>query len=147
MDIAKGVLVNADITAYILEVLGAPAGARELPTDGTTLRSLMLAEAGFERVFNGRDFTGIKFVVGANCRPKPAGCAQTEPTGAFAVENGTIVARGTPEATGIAISNTSTSLFDSTTATNRSRGSIASLPFHLRITFRSLPKLTFAVHG
>jgi mono/diheme cytochrome c family protein len=87
----------ADITAYLLQVLGVPAGRRELATDQTTLRSLMLNEPGFQRVFNGRDFTGIKFVVGANCRPEPAGCAQTEPRGAFAVENGTIVSRGTPE--------------------------------------------------
>ena len=35
-------------------------------------------EPGFEKVFNGRDFTGIRFVLGANCAPKPAGCGQTE---------------------------------------------------------------------
>lgn len=87
----------ADMTAYILQVLGAPAGERELPTNATTLRSLMLDEAGFERIFNGRDFTGIRFVLGANCRPKPAGCAQTDPAEAFALENGMIVSRGTPE--------------------------------------------------
>jgi hypothetical protein len=86
-----------DITAYILKVLGVPAGSRELPTNVNMLRSLMLNEPGFERLFNGRDFTGIKFVVGANCRPRPAGCAQTASTGAFGVDDGTIVSRGTPE--------------------------------------------------
>jgi len=87
----------ADMAAYILQLLGAPAGARELPPNPGLLRAMMVNEPGFERIFNGKDFTGIKFVIGTNCRPKPAGCAQTEPSGAFVVEDGTMVARGTPE--------------------------------------------------
>jgi len=86
-----------DITAYFLKVYGAPAGSEELHSSVNAMKSMALNEPGFEKVFNGKDFTGIKFVVGANCAPRPAGCGQTQPGEAFKVEDGTIMTPGTPE--------------------------------------------------
>ena len=50
----------------------------------------MINEPGFEPVFNGEDFAGIKFVLGPRCKPAPFGCAKTEPGNVLWVENGTI---------------------------------------------------------
>jgi hypothetical protein len=61
------------------------------------MKSMMLNEPAFRRVFNGKDFSGIKFVIGAQCSPKPGGCAQAEPKGAFDVTDGTIISTGSPE--------------------------------------------------
>ena len=86
-----------DLTAYLLKVYGAPAGTEELAFNVNAMKSMMLNEPGFEKAFNGKDFSGIRFVLGANCTPRPIGCAQTSPTGAFRVEDGVIVSTGTPE--------------------------------------------------
>ena len=82
--------MRADITAYILQQNGLPAGKEMLRPDPDAMRMMMLNEPGFERVFNGKDFSGVKFVLGPNCLPQPAGCARTDPAGVVWVENGTI---------------------------------------------------------
>jgi hypothetical protein len=58
------------------------------------MKSMMLNEPGFERLFNGKDFSGIKLVVGPNCRVADAGCHQQEPGRPFVIRDGTIVATG-----------------------------------------------------
>ena len=90
--------VKVDIVAYILQQSGFPAGRVDLPFDVPTMKLMKLAgsivEADFERVFNGRDFTGLKFLVGPNCRPAPEGCGRTDPGNVFRVEDGEIVTTG-----------------------------------------------------
>jgi mono/diheme cytochrome c family protein len=85
-----------DITAYILRSNGMPAGDRELRDDLTAMESMPLLEKGYQRLFNGRDFTGFKFLLGANCTPKPSGCGKIDPAPTFQIENGTIVCSGKP---------------------------------------------------
>ena len=95
---AIGPVAKVDIVAYILQQSGFPAGPVELPFDVPAMKLMPLAggivEAGFERVFNGRDFAGLKFLLGPNCRPAPEGCGRTEPGNVFRVENGEIVTTG-----------------------------------------------------
>jgi mono/diheme cytochrome c family protein len=94
---ALGPASKVDIVAYLLQQSGFPAGPVELPLDVPLMKSMKLAgasEAGFERVFNGRDFAGLKFLIGPNCRPAPAGCGRTDPGNTFWVENGEIVTNG-----------------------------------------------------
>ena len=94
--------VKIDIVAYILQANGLPAGARELTTDTTTLKQLRIPnpavkapdETGFVSLFNGKDFTGWKFMLGPNCRPAPDGCGKTTPSGVFRVVEGKIVCTG-----------------------------------------------------
>ena len=94
--------VKIDIAAYILQANGLPAGARELTTDAATLKQLRIPnpaveepdETGFVPLFNGRDFSGWKFVLGPNCRPAPDGCGRTTPSGVFKVVDGKIVCTG-----------------------------------------------------
>ena len=81
---------RADITAYILQANGLPSGKDVLRADPDAMRMMMLNEPGFERVFNGKDFSGIKFVLGPNCLPQPEGCARTDPAGVVWVEKSTI---------------------------------------------------------
>ena len=81
---------RADIAAYLLEANGFPAGPNELTPDLTAMKAMMINEPGFEPVFNGKDFAGIKFVLGPRCKPAPFGCAKTEPGNVLWVENGTI---------------------------------------------------------
>lgn len=83
-----------DVTAYVLKINGAPAGAEELVFSEHAMKSMMLDEPGFERLFNGKDFTGIKLVVGPNCRVAEAGCQQQETGRPFKVEDGVISATG-----------------------------------------------------
>jgi 3-keto-disaccharide hydrolase len=82
----------------MLQQSGFPAGSTELPLNVSAMKSMKLAgtlgEAGFERIFNGRDFTGLKFLIGPNCRPAPAGCGRTDPGSTFWVENGEVVTNG-----------------------------------------------------
>jgi S-disulfanyl-L-cysteine oxidoreductase SoxD len=84
---------KVSIAAYLLKASGLPAGHEPLPLDVNVLKSLSL-EPGFERLFNGRNFDGIKFVLGMNCRPAPEGCGTTEPGSIFTVENGALSASG-----------------------------------------------------
>ena len=81
---------RADITAYILQANGLPAGSTTLRPDPDAMRMMMLNEPGFARIFNGRDFTGMGFVLGPNCQAQPLGCARTDPDGVLWVENGMI---------------------------------------------------------
>jgi cytochrome c2 len=85
-----------DITAYVMSINGIPPGGRELAHDLDAMRATPLLEPGFEAVFNGKDFTGLKFVLGANCRPKPLGCAQTTPGTTFRIDKGQVINTGTP---------------------------------------------------
>jgi hypothetical protein len=85
-----------DITAFMMSVNGVPPGSRELTDDVAAMRGMPILEPGFTSVFNGRDFSGLKFLLGANCRPKPAGCGQTGPGSAFRIENSTVVTSGKP---------------------------------------------------
>ena len=81
---------RADILAHILENNDLPAGTVELTPDTNAMKSMMLNEPGFESLFNGKDFSGIRFVVGPNCAPAPLGCGKTEPGDVIWVENGEI---------------------------------------------------------
>lgn len=83
-----------DIVAYLLQQNGFPAGNEELAYNLNQMRNMTL-EKGFERLFNGKDFTGWGFVIGANCSA-PEGCALTDPGSTFRVENGMIANSGTP---------------------------------------------------
>jgi mono/diheme cytochrome c family protein len=85
-----------DITAYILRSNGMPAGQRELTGDLVAMEGMTLLEKGYQRLFNGRDFSGLKFLIGANCTPKPTGCGKTDPAPTFRIENGTIICSGKP---------------------------------------------------
>jgi mono/diheme cytochrome c family protein len=81
---------KADIVAYILQANGFPAGPNELTTDTGAMKSMMIGEPGFQPIFNGRDFTGIKFILGPGCRPAPLGCGKTDPGSVVWVEDGMI---------------------------------------------------------
>lgn len=81
---------KADIVAYILEANGKPAGPDELTSDTDAMKSMMLNEPGFETLFNGKDFSGIKFVLGPGCVAAPVGCAKSDPANIVYVENRTI---------------------------------------------------------
>lgn len=90
-----------DVVAYLLQESGfAPMGG-ELTMDAKALREMRLsperkpaAEEGFTPIFNGRDFSGMKFLFGFNCTPQPDGCGKTEPL-SFRIEpGGVLVAEG-----------------------------------------------------
>ena len=74
--------------AYILQANGFPPGPNELTTDTEAMKSMMIGEPGFQPIFNGRDFTGIKFILGPGCRPAPLGCGKTDPGSVVWVEDG-----------------------------------------------------------
>src|SRR4030095_12532226 len=74
--------------AYILQANGFPPGPKELTADTEAMKSMMIGEPGFEPVFNGHDFTGIKFILGHGCRPAPLGCGKTDPGTVVRVEDG-----------------------------------------------------------
>jgi cytochrome c len=84
-----------DIIAYLLKQNGFPSGKESLKNDRNLMRDMTL-DRGFERLFNGKDFTGWGFVVGANCTPRPEGCAQTTPGTTFRVEGGMVHDFGKP---------------------------------------------------
>jgi mono/diheme cytochrome c family protein len=91
---------SADIVAYILQANGFPAGRVPLTPNLGVMRNMMLNEPGFERLFNGRDFSGIKFVIGCFGWPRdPAGCAEgnMSPGHTFVVEDGTVHTIGLPQ--------------------------------------------------
>ena len=90
---------KVDIVAFLLKENGIPPGARELSPDVAAMKNMRLAgpkpwpnEPGFEPIFNGKDFTNLRFLFGYNCAPPP-GCGKTDPT-VFTVKDGTIVAHG-----------------------------------------------------
>ena len=84
-----------DMIAYLLKQNGLPAGREELRNDLNQMRNMTL-EKGFERLFNGKDLTGWRFVIGANCKRRPDGCGGDKPGGTFKIENGTILNTGSP---------------------------------------------------
>ena len=84
-----------DILAYLLQANGFPAGKEELKNDRNLMRDMTL-ETGFKSLFNGTDFTAIKFMLGNNCAPRPEGCGQTEPGTTFRVEDGIVYCSGRP---------------------------------------------------
>ena len=73
----------------------SPAQA-PLPLDTGIMKTMKLpgSEAGFEMVFNGRDFSGVKFLLGPNCRPQPDGCGRTDPGSVISIDSGEIVTSG-----------------------------------------------------
>lgn len=85
-----------DIAAFLMNVNGIQPGAEELTDDREAMHATPLLEPGFTSVFNGRDFSGLKFLVGANCKPKPEGCGQTTPGSTFRIVNRTVVTSGRP---------------------------------------------------
>jgi mono/diheme cytochrome c family protein len=91
---------SADIVAYILQANGLPAGPHPLTPDVAVMKNMPLGEPGFLPLFNGRDFSGIKFVIGCfGWSRDPAGCAEgdTPPGETFTVEDGTIHTIGRPQ--------------------------------------------------
>ena len=84
---------RVDITAYILQANGLPAGDEEIPVDTGAMRLMMLNEPGFQRMFNGKDFTGWNIVLGGfpYCRDEPEGCAKADPMDVLRVEDRTII--------------------------------------------------------
>jgi mono/diheme cytochrome c family protein len=85
---------RTDILAYTLQQSGFPAGHTELKFDLAAMKLMPLDEPGFVRLFNGRDFSGWKFLVGLGCAPAPKGCGRTEAGSAFAVKNGVLYGSG-----------------------------------------------------
>ena len=86
-----------DITAFLMEAKGAPPGKSELKYNVNAMKSMTFNEPGFQKLFNGEDLSGIKFVIGTNCSPKPTGCAQVTPGRAVSVKDGLLVSSGGPE--------------------------------------------------
>jgi mono/diheme cytochrome c family protein len=83
-----------DIVAFLLRANGFPPGTARLTADVPAMKAMALDEPGFQRLFNGRDFTNFKFLLGMNCRPAPAGCGKTEPAPVYFVQGPEIVNTG-----------------------------------------------------
>ena len=94
--------VKVDIVAYILQANGLSSGPNEVPNDTAALKKLRIQnpsltppdETGFVPLFNGKDFTGWRFMLGPNCRSAPDGCGKTMPSGVFRIVDGKIVCTG-----------------------------------------------------
>ena len=94
-DVASiGQTARTDITAFLLQANGFPPGPKELPVDRQVMKAMPLDEPGFARVFNGKDFSGMKFFLGPNCTPAPDGCGKTDPEPFFSVRDGVLVCSG-----------------------------------------------------
>jgi mono/diheme cytochrome c family protein len=96
-----GLDMKIDIVAYILQSNGLPPGSKELTTDVPALKKMRIPgnqpkqdEAGFEPIFNGKDFTGWAFMLGPNCRTAPEGCGRVTPSGIYRVEDGKVICTG-----------------------------------------------------
>jgi S-disulfanyl-L-cysteine oxidoreductase SoxD len=86
---------RADILAYVLRQNGLAPGPSELTADYARMKAMPLpAEPGFVHVFNGRDFTGLQFLLGYHCTPQPEGCGKTDPAGIFSVVDGALRTNG-----------------------------------------------------
>ena len=88
-----GTAIRTDITAFLLQVNGFPAGPSELPPDPQAMKAMPLDEAGFTRIFNGQDFSGMQFLLGPNCRPAP-GCGKADPAPVYSIRDGVLVCNG-----------------------------------------------------
>jgi mono/diheme cytochrome c family protein len=86
----------SDIVAYILRANGLPAGSIDLRPDFESMHAMPIVEPGFRRLFNGRDLSGWKALLGQNCRPPPEGCGSENPAPTFTVHNGSIQVSGVP---------------------------------------------------
>jgi mono/diheme cytochrome c family protein len=86
----------AAIVAYLLQGNGLPAGSEALGTDVAVLNNMPILEAGFTKLFNGRDLSGFQLVLGHNCATGPGGCAATGPGTTFEVRSGAIYCSGKP---------------------------------------------------
>jgi mono/diheme cytochrome c family protein len=77
---------RTDITAFLLQINGLPAGDTELPPVKTAMKAMVLpSEPGFVHLFNGRDWKGLKFNIGFDCDPAPRGCGRTQPGSVVAI--------------------------------------------------------------
>lgn len=85
-----------DITAYLLQAKGLPAGPNELTADLEAMKAMPLVEKGFTSLFNGHDLSGFKFLLGNSCTPAPQGCGSTKPGTTFTVDKGAIHISGRP---------------------------------------------------
>jgi mono/diheme cytochrome c family protein len=85
---------RTDILTFTLKQNGFPAGKTELKFDLAAMKLMPLDEPGFVRLFNGRDFTGWKFLIGLGCAPPPHGCGRVEPGQAFTIKNGILFGSG-----------------------------------------------------
>ncbi len=85
---------RTDIAAFLLEANGFPPGPKELPINPQAMKAMPLDEPGFTPVFNGKDFTGLDFFLGPNCKPAPEGCGKTDPEPIFSVRDGVLVCSG-----------------------------------------------------
>lgn len=86
--------IRTDIVAYLLQANGFPPGPRELPATPEAMKAMPLDEPGFSSLFNGRDFSGMKFFLGPNCVPAPEGCGNGSPDGIYSVRDGVLVCTG-----------------------------------------------------
>ena len=89
-----GQAVRADITGFLLQANGFPPGPKELPIDPQAMKAMSLDEPGFTRLFNGKNFAGMKFFLGPNCKPAPDGCGKIDPEPIFSVRDGVLVCSG-----------------------------------------------------
>jgi mono/diheme cytochrome c family protein len=89
---------KVEILAFLLKANGFPAGTNSLPLNVDVLKRMPLNEQGFDQVFNGKDLSGIRVVLGPNCLPAPLGCGTTEPGSTLWVDaiNREIVSTGHP---------------------------------------------------
>jgi len=74
---------RADIAAYILKQNNYPAGRRALTPEYAVMKTMTLDEPGFERIFNGKDFSGLRVALRPNCGGPPDGCTETDPGTVF----------------------------------------------------------------
>jgi hypothetical protein len=88
-----GPSTRTDIIAFLLQANGFPPGPKQLQPVVSEMKAMWLLEPGFERVFNGNDFSGIRFLLGHNCAPPP-GCGKTEPGSVFTIRDGVMVCSG-----------------------------------------------------
>ena len=72
------------------------AGATLTKAEGNQTEGTPRLEPGFQPLFNGKDFSGFKFLIGSGCTPKPTGCGKTDPAPTFRIEKGTIICTGKP---------------------------------------------------
>src|SRR5205823_1236731 len=62
---------RVDIAAYVLQANGYPAGSTEIPVNAAMMQLMNLNEEGFEPIFNGKDFSGLRFTFVNRDQPPP----------------------------------------------------------------------------
>jgi mono/diheme cytochrome c family protein len=85
-----------DITAFLLRENGWPAGRDDFTGDYASMHNMPLIEPGFTKLFNGRNLTGWKALLGHNCTPPPEGCGSADPGSTFRVTQGSLDVSGRP---------------------------------------------------